>query len=377
MKKICHPLMMLLLFIQTGCQHDEYSDYSTSKGSHSLVATIEGEATAADTRTAVDNSGRVTWIESDELGVFGTQTQNALFKSTGQGSSVMFTGSLDSKGEEAQWAYYPYDKDANYQEGCLKINLPNKYVYTGQSQAPMLGVNKSEDSSFTFYHLGGLLRITLGNGMPTNANRFVISSVGENAPAIAGQAVISNVHSESAVYVINSQEADHSITYQVQGITSSDEFQHFFIPLPVGTYPKIEVSLYLEGETEPTFTRTISNLEVRRAAMTIMPILNWQTGECYILSEQTNLMTEDVVDLVTEIDTNENDEQVTLTYSSRTDTDILPVVGQILLNNQISETFPEGFLGKVVGVTTNSDGSTYVITEPVALDEAFDELYVT
>ena len=360
--------MMLLLFIQTGCQHDEYSDYSTSKGSHSLVATIEGEATAADTRTAVDNSGRVTWIESDELGVFGTQTQNALFKSTGQGSSVTFTGSLDSKGEEAQWAYYPYDKEAILTGNTLIFELRDHYEYSGTSYAPMLA-RKSADDKFQFHHLCGLLKITLGGGIPTNADKLVISSVGDDAPSLAGQATVNDVTASDAVLSISDSDSK-SVSYSLENVSATEEYQTIFVPMQIGHYPQLKVSFYLKENSTPLFTRTISNLNVRRAVMTSMPILNWRTGEQFVLNESTTVLT-DVTEGTVEIDTTEPS---ALIYQNVTPSEI-PSEGDVLWS-RVTEEYPNGFLGKVSEVIQNADGSYTVKTEPAALSEVFDELYI-
>ncbi|MGN0048466.1 MAG: hypothetical protein ACI37U_06210 [Bacteroides sp.] len=368
MKRICYPLMMLLLLSQTGCQHDEYSDYSNPKGSHSLVATIEGEETVADTRTAVDNSGRVTWIESDELGVFGTQTQNALFKSTGQGSSVTFTGSLGSKDEEAQWAYYPYDAEATLTGNTLTFELRNQYEYTGTSYAPMLA-RKGADDKFQFHHLCGLLKITLGGGIPANADKLIITSVGDDAPSLAGQATIDDVTASDAVLSLSDNDCK-SVSYSLENVSATEEYQTIFVPLQTGHYPQLKVSFYLKENSTPLFTRTISNLNVRRAVMTSMPILNWRTGEQFVLNESTTVLT-DVTEGTVEIDTTE---PTALIYQNVAPSDI-PSEGDVLWS-RVTEEYPNGFLGKVSEVIQNEDGSYTVKTEPAALSEVFDELYI-
>lgn len=64
----------------------------------------------------------------------------------------------------------------------------------------------------------------------------------------------------------------------------------------------------------------------------------------------------------------------TLVYKSNTPDNTLPKVGDILMVTQPTEVFPYGFLGKVTKISKNDQIN--IITEDVALDEAFDYLDV-
>ena len=110
MKTIRFQLLLLALFVMVGCQKDEMST-SMKKGSYSLVASIESNDSTS--RTAVDENGGVTWVATDAIGVFGTQTKNAKFESTGAGANVTFVGDLESSHEEPTLAYYPYNENAS------------------------------------------------------------------------------------------------------------------------------------------------------------------------------------------------------------------------------------------------------------------------
>lgn len=55
---------------------------------------------------------------------------------------------------------------------------------------------------------------------------------------------------------------------------------------------------------------------------------------------------------------------------------LVPQKGDILLNSEVSEKFPYGFLGKVSQVRDSGTGSYLIETEKAALDEAFEKLYV-
>lgn len=365
MKKFRISLIASLFLLLSGCQSEDLGSQPTPVGSRSLVATIEGQDYIDASRTAVDDSGNVTWITTDELGVYGSVSENVKYSSTGNGSDVTFTGDLPET-EEAKWAYYPYDKDASLDEGKLTITLPDQYTYTGNSNAPMLGKPSGNDK-FSFKHLGGLIRFTLGGGIPDDADRFVITSVGENQP-IAGQASFAIEGDNLTMSITN--DGKQSISYDVSAIKDAKEFQHFFVPLPVGDYAKLKVSFYKKSSETPVFTRSLSNLTVKRAEMICMPILDWNTGKQYTLSENTTDLTDLSEDGVT-VTLKESDNTLELTGLEENK---IPEAGQILWS-QPTEELPYGFMGKVKEVTS-SNGTVTITTETAGLDEVFDELLI-
>ena len=365
MKKFSYFLIASILMLLSGCQSEELANQQIPIGNHSLVATIEGQDYIDASRTAVDDSGNVTWITTDELGVYGSVSENVKYSSTGSGSDVTFTGDLPET-EEAKWAYYPYDEKASLTEGNLTITLPENYTYTGNSNAPMLGKSVG-NNKFSFKHLGGLIRFTLGGGIPDDADRFVITSVGNNQP-IAGQASFA-IEGENVTMSIT-DNGKQSISYDVSTIKDAEEFQHFFVPLPVGDYTKLQVSFYKKDSETPVFTRSLSNLKVGRAEMICMPILDWNTGKQYELSENTTDIT-DLSEGGVTVTLKESDNSLQLTGLEESK---IPEAGQILWS-QPTEDLPYGFMGKVKEVTS-SNGTVTITTETVGLDEVFDKLLI-
>lgn len=369
MKRISlYPFALSALLCLAGCADEDSFGPSSVRGDNSLLAVIEGQETDVVSRTAVDDAGRVTWIATDALGVYAAHTENALFSSTGSGASVVFKGNLSPADDAAEWAYYPYDANAVVNGQTLSFTLPDEYTYTGNSHAPMLAVKGSE-GNFEFKHLCGLLRITLGGGMPADADRFVITSVGDDAPALSGVATVSDVMATDATLALP-KEGGRTITYTLGTLSSAEELQHFFVPLPVGSYPKLQVAFYLKDKSEPEFTRTLSGLQVRRAVMTCMPILDWRTGEQFVLNENTIEITDALAKHVSV----SPEDNTTLVYKA-TATDDVPSVGNVVWS-RVSDDFPYGFLGKVTKVTANGDGSYTVETGVASLSEAFDELCI-
>lgn len=367
-KHTFYYIALSALAMLTGCSEEDGFGLKPIDGNRSLTATIEQNNLS---RTAVSEEGQVSWTETDAIGVFGTASQNIRFayqSSTGNGSSATFRGDFPEE-EPMEQAYYPYQEEATLSGNSLTLNLPSEYTYTGNSNAPMLGI-KNDDGTFTFKHLTGLLRITINN-VPEEAERFVItSSAATDAPNIAGQATVTDITADDASLSITAN-GSQSITYRLGTLTEETGFRTFFVPLPIGEYPQLSVSLYAKDRTDPYFTKTVSDITVRRAVMIDMPILDAQTGAQYVLSENTTEITEDMAEHISI----SPDDNTTLIYESGIAEEDVPEVGDIIFA-KVSENFPDGFLGKVSSIKENGDGSYTVETGVAALSEAFDELYV-
>lgn len=367
-KHTFYYIALSALAMLTGCSEEDGFGLKPIDGNRSLTATIEQNNLS---RTAVSEEGQVSWTETDAIGVFGTASQNIRFayqSSTGNGSSATFRGDFPEE-EPMEQAYYPYQEEATLSGNSLTLNLPSEYTYTGNSNAPMLGI-KNDDGTFTFKHLTGLLRITINN-VPEEAERFVItSSAATDAPNIAGQATVTDITADDASLSITAN-GSQSITYRLGTLTEETGFRTFFVPLPIGEYPQLSVSLYAKDRTDPYFTKTVSDITVRRAVMIDMPILDAQTGAQYVLSENTTEITESMAEHISV----SPDDNTTLIYGSGIAEEDVPQVGDIIFA-KVSDNFPDGFLGKVSSIKENGDGSYTVETGIASLSEAFDELYV-
>lgn len=367
-KHTLYYIALSALAMLTGCSNEENFGLRPTDGNRSLTATIEQNDLS---RTAVSEEGQVTWTETDAIGVFGTASQNIRFtyqSGTDNGNSATFRGDFPEE-ETMEQAYYPYQEDATLSGNALTLNLPSEYTYTGNSNAPMLGV-KNNDGTFTFKHLTGLLRITINN-VPEEADRFVITSSGEtDAPDISGQATITDINAEDATLSITAN-GSKSITYNLGTLTEETGFRTFFVPLPVGEYPQLSVALYAKDSTDPYFTKTISDITVCRAVMIDMPILDAQTGAQYVLSENTTEITESMAEHISV----SPDDNTTLIYGSGIAEEDVPQVGDIIFAKP-SESLPYGFLGKVTSVSGDANKGYTIQTETASLYEAFDKLYI-
>ena len=252
-----------------GCQQDEMTS-SMKKGSYSLVASIENNDSTS--RTAVDENGGVTWVETDAIGVFGTKTKNAKFESTGAGANVTFAGELESSNEEPTLAYYPYNENASLDGNSLSFTLPSEYTYTGESNAPMLGV-KQADGTFSFKHLCGLLKVTVKN-MPENAKRLFVVSEGtdeKEAPFITGDVTVNDVTADGATLSIT-KNGSREVSIDLKNVSAQETYT-LYIPVPVGNYPELSVKLEM-NDGIIYFDKSLSDVDMKRSMLLDMPILD-------------------------------------------------------------------------------------------------------
>lgn len=360
---------LLVLLMLAACQEKEELNH-VAKGSVSLKASIEN----SDARTSVDEEGHVSWVVADAIGVFGEETENARFQSISSGSEVLFIGDMSSHQDVPFLAYYPYDENASLDGNALHFTLPSSYTYTGQSQAPMLGV-KQADGNFVFKHLCGLLKVKVKN-MPQNAKRLFVVSEGtedKEAPAITGDVLVNDVTADNATLNIT-QNKGHEVSIDLKN-TSAQETYTFFIPIPVGEYPMLSVKLEM-NDGVINMDKSTSNVNMRRAMMLDMPLIDLlekkpDLGENMVLGDNTVLLTEDFTKYVSSVIT---DNIITLDVSFP-DSE-LPKVGEILFYGDISEKFPYGFLGKVTGIKKDDKGYIVETSSDIGLDEAFDKLYI-
>ena len=257
----------LVLLVLAGCQEKEEFG-KASNGNISLKASIE----KTGSRTSVDEEGCVLWVNTDAIGVFGNETRNAKFQSISAGTDVLFVGKMASSQDVPTLAYYPYNEYAVLDGNTLRFDLPSEYAYTGESNAPMLGI-RQPDGSFVFKHLCGLLQVTVEN-VPEDAKSLNIVSEGtegQEAPYITGSVTINDVTAENATISI-AKDGSRELSIGLEN-TSSQETCTFNIPVPLGDYPKLSVKLMMDDGTV-SMDKTISDVSMTRAKMLDMPAVD-------------------------------------------------------------------------------------------------------
>ena len=264
MKNIVCYSLLLGLSVFMGCQNQE--DWKVCELDETVRLNVQIES-PENSRTAVNDANQVIWLESDKIGVYGSQgTDNAAFMPemiSNEGRTATFVGVLKN-GETPAVVYYPYNETTTVSGEKLTLTFPSEYDYTENSNAPMIGVMQ-DDGTFRFNHLCGLLRISV-LGIPEGIMTFKVTSNGENAPAIAGNAIVQNINQYGTELTINAdQSKEISITYNADVISN----KVCLIPLPAGEYPQLSVSL--QDEDSVYFDKTIVDCVIKRATILNMP----------------------------------------------------------------------------------------------------------
>ena len=271
-RNIVSQIILWGIFLLAGCTNDEIEN-SSIEGNSILRVRIESQSAS---RTVVNELNEVLWTEKDQIGVFGNLgTSNTLFTllSEANSTSAEFKGKLKID-ETPSFAYYPYQADVAYENNTLSLTLPSEYTYVGTSNAPMIGM-RGDDEEFLFKHLCGLLKVTI-NDIPEEASRFVITSEGEHSRGIAGSARVEDVTKDGAILEIEEGLGIHTITLNLVSnyFISSNVF---YVPLPVGTYERLAVSL-MDKDGNALLEKSISNVEIKRAVILEMPNANVEKG---------------------------------------------------------------------------------------------------
>ena len=152
--------------LSVGCRQIE----PPTSGEEVLKAVIEG----VSTKTSYDSiEGVFTWSEGDQIAVFfsdGSKTENEVSVTDGTVTVAKRTPLTRD-----YYAVYPASAAVAGQYGApdLEVSLPAAYditdIVTGAtgnpgadfSPLPMVAVNEQSSTTLNFFHVGGILRLTL------------------------------------------------------------------------------------------------------------------------------------------------------------------------------------------------------------------------
>ena len=227
-----------VLSFATACQKEADIQHS-----HLRLSTVV-EPMDLTTKTTYDSiEGKFEWTEGDKI---------ALHYTTGfyyETSIDAANGKIDAeKGRTRDYyAVYPAsvaDPD-NYGKPTLKIMLPDTYdikdIVAGSktsnfSPCPMVASNAKDLAMLKFYHVGGLLRVTLGN-IPAQTQRIRVTFPKD----VTGSYTVSDPGTTNPTISTAGSASNNTITF----ILAQNEVGTLLnpvvlnIPVPCGTYDKV------------------------------------------------------------------------------------------------------------------------------------------
>lgn len=251
-----------------GCTNQEIVE-QTLKPVHSNTLNVVTEK--QESRSVLSYEGTFYWTENDYIGVYGSETENARFHFTSQADGVStFTGNMNTSGEAVKWAYFPYSEEVKVEKQQLDFPMLAERTISNENHSPMIGRIEA-NNTVRFYHTGGILYLKIV-GLPKQAAQLVITSEGENSPCLAGTAVIDDITADGCTYRI--ENGSKEVVYDVRNLEGGEYIYSIYMPLQIGTYEKIKVTLKNEvgGIIKE---RSLSYLNVTRGKMTETPTLHF------------------------------------------------------------------------------------------------------
>lgn len=317
MKKI-YLLGLLFAGLLGSCSNEDIVDDSISyqKGNYTLSVSMGG----LNSRAFVSSDKfDVCWEPEDKIGVYGATDDNAAFSliplGTGEFSSLgTFTGTL--KGEPT-YGYYPYSEN-----GSGTVVLPEMYEITNGYFAnhgigPMVGQIDTKTKTLQFKHLSGIVKVRIDN-VPTSAVKFTLKAYGEDgtsAKNIAGTASIASPTTAEAALTLANEGGKNevSVTFNVSK-EDSEKYRTFYIPIPTGTYGKLEATLY-DASSNVLYTRATGKVVIDKGTALNMSALDaglWKVakeGGEYTLT--TDLIGDFTISATNEVTINLNGYKIT------------------------------------------------------------------
>ena len=222
-----------------GCQRE-----GLSPSSDVLTAVIEG----IGTKTSYDSiEGKFVWSEGDEIAIHYSDGNYASYEVASNGT----VNALSSITRD-YFAVYPASAAvaADYGNPELKVTLPDAYditdIVSGAtgnpgadfSPTPMVAVNDVNDNVLDFYHVGGLLRITLVDLDPATQTVRV-----DFDKDVMGTYTVDTTDPVAPVITTTGTATNNVVTFTLAATSVGTLTAPIVlnVPVPCGTYARVRV----------------------------------------------------------------------------------------------------------------------------------------
>ena len=229
--------ILTLLALFSACEPVALTEPETD-GLRTVTIGTSYESTA--TKAEIGDDLSFSWTPGDEIAVW---TGRHYVTSEPYVSDNTFTLHLD--GIRSGFAVYPAsvaDPD-NATVESLKVTLPESYDLSGKSVTyspmPMIAIN-NEGADLNFYHVGGLLRLTLRD-IPAEAVKIRVFLPGHR---ITGSFAVTNPGhpGERDCVIATDNDATAGNTYvDFTNFTLSGNATVLNLPVPTGTYNNVRI----------------------------------------------------------------------------------------------------------------------------------------
>lgn len=239
------------------CNEEELVNVNIPQGNKTLTASFEQDPSTSRMDIATDGNA-LTWSEGDEIAVISNDgDQNCYILSSGKGTAEgVFTPNLSDSETEVVGvkAAFPYANVNVYEQNDALItfdlfkekdlsHLPEA-GNTKNCNLPMLGA--IENGAIAFKHLAGVLKVNLTN-IPAGYNALTVTA----SNPISGEFKVSTPEGASDPVLVSesTDEKDKTVTVTFAEATEEANNEVLYLPLPVGTYESIVVSVSNGSQT--------------------------------------------------------------------------------------------------------------------------------
>ncbi|MBR4043625.1 MAG: leucine-rich repeat domain-containing protein [Bacteroidaceae bacterium] len=293
MKKLLSVWLAALLCL-VGCTNEEIANALVKKGS--IQATFENNAS----RLAVGEGNALTWSEGDAFQMFNEAGNGSTWTLEGAGGEETGTFGGEELEGTLKGAAFPALTNPSLADDVLTMTLPKEVTFKeGICNLPMWASFESLDAAVSFKHLGALLKINFSE-IPAGYNTLTVTA---DKP-LAG-VFTADLSKAEPVLAAAEQGAEKSVKITFDASTSKQD-KMFYLPLPVGEYASIKVTI--QGEDNlPELTiaewanRTIVRKKVYLASLTYKTSTAVTTADVDTDLGDTKTITLEVTEKVTDV----------------------------------------------------------------------------
>ena len=261
MKKLFGFIVSVLLVL-TGCTEEDMVKQSLPMGK--IQASFEDGAAS---RLAVGEGNALTWSTGDAFKMFDNTGASSDWTLEGDGgtSSGVFVGA-ELEGVLVGAAFPASASSLNMQTAQLVMELPAELDYqAGICNLPMWARFNSLEGEISFKHLGAMLKIDFKD-IPEGYSKMIVTA----DKAIAGTFAAA-LSTQSDPVLSLQADGSNTVTISFTAISGDDNDRLFYLPLPVGTYGSINVSISDENDNVISIAdwknRTIERKKVYLASL--------------------------------------------------------------------------------------------------------------
>ena len=263
MKKQFLFILLCALSFAACTQNDQSLDSAASR--RTLSASVE--SVLDFTRAGLESDGAFFWHEGDKIGTLMT---NGLVRpmTLANGDGGKSTGTFEITTNEfiGNYAFYPYNDDSSVNaDGQLTINFPAEYNYGSvigekENSFGFAMWGQVAQGAVGFKHLGGVFKIYV-NDLPVGENmQFSLSTPGKK---LTGD-FTTLLNCEAPVLETSDDEQNNTVVISFSN-TKENASAVFYVPVPVGTYPEVSVSVKDANGEEIAFGYWTNQTVERRA----------------------------------------------------------------------------------------------------------------